>query len=119
MNPVEISIIVPAFNEAAVLPSLLDRLHNVMNDVSADYELVIVNDGSSDNTEAYLDTLSRSDSRVRPIHLARNFGKEAAMAAGLASAVGKCMVFIDADLQHPPRPDPEDVCCLAKRKQCR
>ncbi|MDS4022559.1 MAG: glycosyltransferase family 2 protein [Candidatus Competibacter sp.] len=66
------------------------------------YEIVIVNDGSSDGTEAYLATVSVENPNVRAINLSRNFGKEAALAAGLASAGGQCLAFIDADLQHPP-----------------
>jgi dolichol-phosphate mannosyltransferase len=102
MNVADLSVIVPAFNEAAVLPSLIDRLRGVMAGIEVSYEILIVDDGSSDGTETYLETLSRNDRRIKPVNLARNFGKEAAMAAGLASAAGKCMVFIDADLQHPP-----------------
>lgn len=98
----EMSVIVPAFNEAAVLPSLIDRLHGVLGDIGISYEILIVNDGSSDGTEPYLDALAHGDHRIKAINLARNFGKEAAMAAGMASAVGKCLVFLDADLQHPP-----------------
>ena len=102
MNVPEISVIVPAFNEVAVLPSLVDRLRGVLGDIAVSYEILIVNDGSSDGTEPYLETLSNGDHRIKPVNLARNFGKEAALAAGMASAAGKCLVFIDADLQHPP-----------------
>lgn len=102
MNVPEISVIVPAFNEVAVLPSLIDRLCGVLGEIRVTYEILVVNDGSSDGTESYLETLSRSDHRIKAINLARNFGKEAAMAAGMGSAAGRCLVFIDADLQHPP-----------------
>ena len=102
MTVAEISIVVPAFNEAAVLASLADRLRGVLSGIGVAYEVLIVNDGSSDGTEACLEAMSRDDRRIRPVNLARNFGKEAAMAAGLASAAGNCIVFIDADLQHPP-----------------
>jgi dolichol-phosphate mannosyltransferase len=102
MNATDLSVIVPAFNEAVVLPSLVDRLRGVLAGFEVSYEILIVNDGSTDGTEAYLEALSRKDPRIKPVNLARNFGKEAAMAAGLASAMGKCIVFIDADLQHPP-----------------
>lgn len=102
MTTAELSIVVPAFNESAVLTSLADRLRSVLAGIGVTYEIVIVNDGSSDGTEACLQAMSREDQRIRPVNLARNFGKEAAMAAGLASATGRCIVFIDADLQHPP-----------------
>jgi dolichol-phosphate mannosyltransferase len=102
MTVPELSVVVPAFNEAVVLPALVDKLRSVLSGIGADYEVLIVNDGSSDDTEACLQALSLADRRIRPLNLARNFGKEAAMAAGLASAAGKCIVFIDADMQHPP-----------------
>jgi dolichol-phosphate mannosyltransferase len=102
MSGAELSVIVPAFNEAAGLASLADRLRSVLSCMDVTYEILIVNDGSSDGTEVCLEALSRDDRRIRAVNLARNFGKEAAMAAGLASAAGRCIVFIDADLQHPP-----------------
>ena len=102
MKGAELSVIVPAFNEEAGLASLADRLHSVLSGIGVTYEILIVNDGSSDGTEACLEAMSRDDRRIRAVNLARNFGKEAAMAAGLASAAGRCIVFIDADLQHPP-----------------
>ncbi|MFO1428803.1 MAG: glycosyltransferase family 2 protein [Candidatus Competibacteraceae bacterium] len=97
-----LSVIVPAYNEAAALPRLLEEVGHVVTGLGCSYEIVIVNDGSSDGTEAYLATVSAENPHVRAIHLSRNFGKEAALAAGLESAKGQCLAFIDADLQHPP-----------------
>lgn len=97
-----LSIIAPAYNEAAALPRLIEEVGRVVTDLGCSYEIVIVNDGSSDGTEAYLATVAAENLNVKAIHLSRNFGKEAALAAGLASAGGQCLAFIDADLQHPP-----------------
>lgn len=100
---VELSIIVPAFNEAEALPRLVVEVGRVMAELRCSYEIVIVNDGSSDGTEACLSALSQTHpGTIMAVNLSRNFGKEAAMAAGLESARGQCLVFIDADLQHPP-----------------
>ncbi len=97
-----LSVIVPAYNEAAALPRLLEEVNPVVTGLGCSYEIVIVNDGSADGTEAYLATVSAANPNVKAIHLSRNFGKEAALAAGLESARGQCLAFIDADLQHPP-----------------
>lgn len=102
MNTIKLSIIVPAYNEAIALPRIVKRLNEVISLLVDSYEIIVVNDGSSDETEKVLEALASSDRRVRPVNLARNFGKEAAMAAGLATADGEALVFIDADLQHPP-----------------
>lgn len=101
-DQVVLSVIVPAYNEVAVLPLLVEEVEKVLADVGCSYELVIVNDGSSDDTESYLASLSVENPNVTAVNLSRNFGKEAALAAGLESASGKCLAFIDADLQHPP-----------------
>lgn len=102
-HQVELSIIVPAFNEVEALPQLVAVVSREMAKLQCIYEIVIVNDGSSDGTEAYLATLTQTHpGMIVAVNLSRNFGKEAAMAAGLASARGQCLVFIDADLQHPP-----------------
>jgi len=109
MTDKTLSIVVPAYNEAEVLPRLVSALHAVIDPLQIEWELILVNDGSSDATEERLNALATSDSVVKAVHLARNFGKEAALAAGLANAEGCCIVFIDADLQHPPELIPEMV----------
>lgn len=100
-----LSIVVPAFNEAEVLPEFHRRLCSVLATLSADCEIVYVNDGSQDNT---LQTVTRfGDPRVAVIDLSRNFGKEIAMTAGLDHACGDAVIVIDADLQDPPELIPE------------
>lgn len=100
--PIVLSIVVPAYNEAAVLPHFVDSVGRVAATLDRGYEIVIVNDGSSDDTEAVLGELAASHPEVVAVNLSRNFGKEAALAAGLQTARGQCIAFLDADLQHPP-----------------
>ncbi|MGW3094173.1 glycosyltransferase family 2 protein [Streptomyces sp. NPDC001102] len=100
-----ISIVAPCYNEEAVL----DRFHEEVQKVAEellplghDMEFVYVDDGSRDRTLAVLQRLADRDARVRYVSLSRNFGKEAALLAGLRHATGDSVVVMDADLQHPP-----------------
>lgn len=98
-----VTIIVPAYNEEASLHPLYDALCSLFSDLPQyDFELLFVNDGSSDNTQNIIEQLSESDHRISYVCLSRNFGKESAMLAGFDHAKGHCTVVIDADLQHPP-----------------
>lgn len=108
MSP-ELSIVVPAYNEAPGIAHLVAQLNRIVEPMAVSYEILIVNDGSRDNTAEVLHAVSQKDPRVVPVNLARNFGKESAMAAGLSEARGNAIVFIDADLQHPPELIPEMV----------
>ena len=100
--PPEVSVVVPAFNEEESLPAVVQALAAALQGRARSFELVIVNDGSSDGTERVLAELARTHPFVVPVNLSRNFGKEAAMSAGMERASGGCVAFIDADLQHPP-----------------
>jgi glycosyltransferase involved in cell wall biosynthesis len=102
-----ISIVVPAFNEAEVLPAFHARLARVMRDVDATWEVVFVNDGSRDATLRILHDLRRVDPHVAIVNLSRNFGKEIAVTAGLDHAHGDAVIVIDADLQDPPELIPD------------
>lgn len=104
-----ISIVVPAYNEAEVLPELYQRTIKVVENISAEVELIFVNDGSSDETLSILSHLHSKDSRVSIVDLSRNFGKEIAMTAGLDYASGDAVVLIDADLQDPPELIPQMI----------
>ncbi len=97
-----LSVIVPVLNEAANLGELSLRLRTVLGGLDIDWEVIAIDDGSTDSTLAGLRDLHTSDPRFRAISLSRNFGKERAIAAGLAYAQGDAAVLIDADLQHPP-----------------
>lgn len=99
---VELSIVMPVFDEAAGLRATLLALREVCDALGRPYELVCVDDGSRDGSGALLDELARDDPRLVVVHLSRNFGKEAALHAGLERARGDAAVFLDADLQHPP-----------------
>jgi len=97
-----LSIIVPVLNEAANLGELSSQLRAAMTGVDVDWEVICIDDGSSDGTLHGLRALNETDKRFKAISLSRNFGKEKAIAAGLAYAGGDAVVLIDADLQHPP-----------------
>jgi dolichol-phosphate mannosyltransferase len=98
----KISAIVPCFNEEAVLPKLFARLGAAAATWNADYEIICVDDGSSDRTWEILKAQNAKDPRWRCLSFARNFGHQAAVSAGLHFAGGDAVVIIDADLQDPP-----------------
>ena len=99
---VKISVVIPALNEERNLPLLHERLTRVLESCTDSHEIIFVDDGSNDGTVAALRTLVQRDWRVRMIALSRNFGHEAAVAAGLDRALGDAVVLMDADLQDPP-----------------
>jgi glucosyltransferase len=99
-----ISVVVPCFNEQAVLHELHAQVVGVVESLSdVDTEFVFVDDGSTDDTLAVIRQLRESDARVRYVSFSRNFGKEAALLAGLKAARGDYVAIMDADLQDPPR----------------
>ncbi len=100
-NPVY-SVVIPCYNEEAVLRETFRRLSAVMEGLDGGYELVFVNDASSDGTGAVLNALCDEDSHVRVVHFARNSGHQIAVSAGIDYATGKAIIIIDADLQDPP-----------------
>jgi glucosyltransferase len=98
-----ISVIVPCYDEEESLPQFYNKVSQVLTDMEdVNYELLFINDGSKDDTLSLLKEFSASDERVNYISFSRNFGKEAAMYAGLREAAGDYVVIMDADLQHPP-----------------
>ena len=99
---VELSAVVPIYNEEAGIAELHRRLRGVLAGLGASFEMVLVNDGSRDGSAGLLDDLARTDPTVRAIHFSRNFGHQAAVAAGLAHSRGRAVVVLDADLQDPP-----------------
>ena len=121
----KISIIVPCFNEEEVLPAFYQETRKVVSTISdASYEFVFIDDGSRDHTLDILRLLSYQDAHCKYISFSRNFGKEAAMYAGLTEATGDYCVLMDADLQHPPKLLPDMYhavsqegydCCAGKR----
>ena len=101
-SSVFLSIVVPCHNEESVIDIFLDKIFAVLKEINRSYEIVFVNDGSSDETLEVLKEKSNQYDEIRVINLSRNFGKEAAMTAGIDACVGEVVVPIDADLQDPP-----------------
>jgi glycosyltransferase involved in cell wall biosynthesis len=99
---VNISLVVPCYNEEKNIQEFYDEVTNLLSTIDCTYEIVLVNDGSKDNTLVMLQTLSLRDERVKYISFSRNFGKEAGMLAGLTYTSGDAVIILDADLQHPP-----------------
>ena len=97
-----ISVVLPSYNEEKMIPIAAERLRDILTEAGIDYELLFVDDGSRDNTWREIQRASENDPHVVGVHFSRNFGKEAAMFAGLEQARGDCVVVIDCDLQHPP-----------------
>lgn len=104
-----LSIVVPIHNEAEVIPTLLGRLALVSRQLGTNTELLFVDDGSTDNSVALLLKARHRYPDIRVLQLSRNFGKEAAVTAGLKHARGDAVVLIDADLQDPPELIPDMV----------
>ena len=111
MSP-ELSIVIPVRNESPNIKPLYDELTQVLGQYGRSYELVIVDDGSSDDTFEQLATLQARDPRVRVIRFRRNFGQTAAFAAGFAHARGRLVVTSDGDLQNDPRDIPAMVALI-------
>lgn len=97
-----ISIIVPAYNEEMNLPLLVEKLNNIFSEIPYDLELILINDGSSDNTLAVIQSLSQKFSTLYFIDFSRNFGQQNALRAGYDHARGAAVICMDADLQNPP-----------------
>ena len=126
-----VTIIVPCYNEEAALPYFLEAIQKTETEMTAAYgcgfELLFVNDGSRDGTLSVLRRFAKEEPNVRYLSFSRNFGKEAAMYAGLREAKGDYVVIMDADLQHPPAMLPEmyeglqsgEYECVAARRESR
>jgi glycosyltransferase involved in cell wall biosynthesis len=104
-----ISIVVPLHNESPNIPLLYKELDKHTKNVAYQFEFVFVDDGSTDDSQEQLQELARQDERVRVIEFARNFGKEAAVSAGLDATWGEAAIILDADLQHPPELIPKFI----------
>ncbi len=102
----KVSIIVPIYNERENLEPFIQALFEAMASTREEYEVLLIDDGSTDGSTAYLETLPATDSRIRVIQFRRNFGQTAAMAAGFEYAAGSILIPIDADLQNDPRDIP-------------
>jgi dolichol-phosphate mannosyltransferase len=97
-----ISIVIPSYNEEGNVEHTAEVVTGIMENNNIDFELVFVNDGSSDGTWDKLASMAEKDDRITAVNFSRNFGKESAIFAGLESAKGDAVVLMDCDLQHPP-----------------
>lgn len=102
MRSIKYSVVVPVFNEEAVVEVAYTRLKRVLEKTDGTYELIFVNDGSRDRTSALLEKICERDATVKLIDFSRNFGHQMAITAGMDYAQGEAIVVIDADLQDPP-----------------
>ena len=100
MRPV-LSIVAPAYNEEKNLPAFIAAIVPVLESIGESFEIVFVDDGSRDGTLGMLAAASSQDPRIKVVGLARNFGKDVALSAGLQHATGQAVIPIDCDLQHP------------------
>ena len=106
-HPANISIVIPCFNEADCIVALYAALCQVMQENAVLYELVFVDDGSTDGTLGLLSHFSEYDSHVHWLSFSRNFGHQKALKAGLDHAKGEVIITMDADMQHPAALIPE------------
>lgn len=106
-RPVEVTVIVPLFNEEDVLPKMYCRLKAVLTPLMLNYEILFVDDGSIDQTANLILDISVADDAVAGVFLSRHYGKEAALAAGLNQAKGYAVIIMDGDLQDPPECIPQ------------
>lgn len=97
-----LSVIVPAFNEELLIERAYSTISDILKKADIDNEIIFIDDGSTDATYDKIKALAEREENICGLHFSRNFGKEAAISAGLASAKGDCVVVIDCDLQHPP-----------------
>jgi dolichol-phosphate mannosyltransferase len=104
-----LTVVVPAFNEEANVEAMHRRVSGVLDGVVDGFEIIFIDDGSSDGTWTLIRDLAAGDPRVKGIRFARNFGHQAALTAGVDAAAGRAVVIIDGDLQDPPEVIPEMV----------
>lgn len=102
LDEATVSVVMPVYNESAVLVELVDRVEAAVSPLGCEYEIIFVNDGSTDESPKILDQLAASRSGVRVVHLSRNFGHQPAVQAGLMHATGDAVILMDSDLQDDP-----------------
>lgn len=106
---IDLSIVLPVFNEEEVLPFTIRELYSVCNSLNKSYEIIFVDDSSKDRTPEILGRFASQDPRIKVLHFSRNFGHQAALSAGIDVAEGELVVTMDSDLQHPPSVVPEFI----------
>jgi len=106
-NQIAVSVVIPVFNEEENVPYLYSELKAVLDSLGQEYEIILVDDGSRDQTLSLLEGIQKKDGRVVVISLRRNFGQTAALSAGFDEAKGEVIVTLDADLQNDPADIPQ------------
>lgn len=109
---VEISVVIPVFNNASSLNELAKRLSSILDETSREYEIIFINDGSRDNSNLILREIAHGQSSIKVIALSRNFGQHPAICAGFEHAKGEVIILMDADLQDRPEDIPSLICTL-------
>ncbi len=104
-----LSVVVPFYNEVDQVPITCEVLSKILDGLEMDYELILIDDGSKDGTWQALSNCARTKPRIRLLRFSRNFGKEAAITAGMDAVTGHAVILLDGDLQHPPDLIPEMV----------
>lgn len=102
-----LSVVIPAYNEEEMIAKIINEVESIIEKMGIRYEILFVDDGSSDKTWKYISSAAASDEHIRGISFSRNFGKEAAISAGIQGALGDCIVIMDCDMQHPPEIIPQ------------
>ncbi|WP_027185272.1 glycosyltransferase family 2 protein [Desulfovibrio inopinatus] len=110
----KLSIIIPLYNEEDNIEPLYEKLESVLGEIGHEYEIILINDGSEDDTKRRIDAVACRDTRVKVVHLRRNFGQTAAMMAGIDTAEGDILIPMDGDLQNDPADIPELLTKLAE-----
>lgn len=105
-----LSVIIPAYNEESSVERAYYTISEILKNAEIKHEIIFIDDGSTDNTYKNIKKLAEKEKNIHGLHFSRNFGKEAAISAGLASSTGECVVVIDCDLQHPPEKIVEMYC---------
>ncbi len=107
----DISIVIPVYNSAKILPVLIERIRSNVDSIASSYEVILVDDQSSDNSWEVIQILGRNNSSIKGLHLRKNVGQHNAIMAGLNFCKGRTIVVMDDDLQHPP----EEIPALYKK----
>lgn len=109
MNSKKVSIIICCYNEVSNIPTVVKAIHENMVKTGYNYEIIAVNDGSSDGSQELLEKMANDDKQLFYIELSRNFGHQNALKAGVDNSTGDCVISMDADMQHPPRMLPDFI----------
>ncbi|MCK4741438.1 MAG: glycosyltransferase family 2 protein [Anaerolineales bacterium] len=101
-SEINFSVAVPVYNEIESLPELYNRVKAVLDDLGESWELILIDDGSTDGSSEWIEAISKEDPRVKPLIFARNFGHQIAVTAGMDFSQGRAVIIMDSDLQDPP-----------------